>query len=195
MTRLSIMLSSTVVCLKVPNGGPWGAWGDIQKCPPESVAKGFALKKEQPHGNGDDTAVNGIRLYCCPCNGDTPQTLITSSQGPWGIWTAPIFCSSGYLVSFTMKVEPSQGAGDTTVVNNFKFQCSSGQELEGSGLPWGSYGPQSSSCPLGICEIKTKVEGYQLSRDNTALNDVKFFCCMPQYNKEIHFELDVCNKL
>uniref|UniRef100_A0A8C5PBE1 Vitelline membrane outer layer protein 1 homolog n=1 Tax=Leptobrachium leishanense TaxID=445787 RepID=A0A8C5PBE1_9ANUR len=165
-----------VPVIDVPNVGPWGAWGNIQMCPQDYVATGFALKIQENQGYGDDTAVNGIRLYCCPLNGNAPQTSITSSEGPWGIWTAPIFCSNGYLVSFSRTVEPPQGSGDETTVNNFKFNCSSGQELEGVGLPWGSYRPQSASCPLGICGIRTKVEEDQRSGDDTTLKDAKFYC-------------------
>uniref|UniRef100_A0A8C5QU58 Vitelline membrane outer layer protein 1 homolog n=1 Tax=Leptobrachium leishanense TaxID=445787 RepID=A0A8C5QU58_9ANUR len=95
----------------------------------------------------------------------------------WGDWTSPFFCSNGYLVSFSMKVEPPQGSGDDTAVNNFKFRCSDGQEIEGVGLPWGSYGGWSDSCTNGICGVKTKVEGYQWFGDDTALNDAIFYCC------------------
>jgi hypothetical protein len=47
------------------NGGPWGDWGSWTFCPANSAVCGVALKVESPIGDGDDTAVNNVRLYCC----------------------------------------------------------------------------------------------------------------------------------
>ncbi|VDI46185.1 Hypothetical predicted protein, partial [Mytilus galloprovincialis] len=46
--------------------------------------------------------------------------------------------------------------------------------------PYGSYGEWSDACPVNsaICGIKTKIHSNQGEGvDDTALNDVKFFCC------------------
>uniref|UniRef100_A0A8C5QZ29 Uncharacterized protein n=1 Tax=Leptobrachium leishanense TaxID=445787 RepID=A0A8C5QZ29_9ANUR len=139
--------------------------------------KAGVLQAEETQGKGDDTAVNGIRLHCLPRYKTYPEHTITSSQGPWGSWTSPFWCLSGYLASFTLKVEGSQGRGDDTAVNNIKFSCSDGRHLEGVGLPWGSYGTWSQSCTHGVCGILAKVEGQQGDGDDTALNDIQFYCC------------------
>ncbi|XP_063305817.1 vitelline membrane outer layer protein 1-like [Pelobates fuscus] len=163
--------------ISVSNGGSWGNWGRIEWCPEGYVAKGFALKAESIQGKGDDTAVNGITLHCIPRYKSYPEKTISSSQGPWGSWTSPFYCLNGHLVSFSLKVEPPQGKGDDTTVNNIKFRCSDGRQLEGVGLPWGTYKDWSSSCNHGICGILTKVEGEQGKGDDTALNDIQMFCC------------------
>jgi hypothetical protein len=51
--------------LTASNGGPWGDWGNWAFCPADTAVCGASLKVETPIGEGDDTAVNNVRLYCC----------------------------------------------------------------------------------------------------------------------------------
>ncbi|KAM4677595.1 vitelline membrane outer layer protein 1-like [Discoglossus pictus] len=163
--------------ISVPNGGRWGKWGPIAWCPSGFKATGFSVKVEGNQGKGDDTAMNGIRLYCTSPNVQQDQHYITSLAGPWGYWSAPSWCHNSYLVSFSLRVEEPQGDGDDTAANNILFRCSDNSIISGAGLNWGSYGPSSSTCKIGICGMQTKVEDPQGGGDDTALNDVQFFCC------------------
>lgn len=90
-----------------------------------------------------------------------------------------MYCPSGYLTSFQIRVEPHRGLfGDDTSVNNIKFRCSSNPTLEGPGMNWGKYGHWSQECKDGgICGIETKMEEYQYGLDDSTLNDVRFHCC------------------
>ncbi|XP_030645796.1 vitelline membrane outer layer protein 1 homolog [Chanos chanos] len=163
--------------LSVTNGQSWGDWDSKEMCPSGYYATGFSLRIEHGQGGGDDTALNGIRLHCSR-PGNNYWITVDSNSGWWGDWTEARFCYSGSLKSFQLKVEPPQGDGDDTAANDIKFQCSNGEILEGGGMPWGDWGEWSTDCyDGGICGIQTRLEPPQGRGDDTALNDVRFFCC------------------
>lgn len=51
--------------LKAANGTPWGTWTSYAACPGHAALCGISIKLEDKKGNGDDTAMNGMRLRCC----------------------------------------------------------------------------------------------------------------------------------
>ncbi|XP_040271208.1 vitelline membrane outer layer protein 1 homolog [Bufo bufo] len=162
--------------ISVANGGRWGTWGDVERCPPNSRAVGFNLKVEASIGRrGDDTALNGIGLLCEYHNGSTAG-MITSRVSPWGQWTNVSRCQE-HLAAFRLQVEPPQGDGDDTAANNMEMLCSDPKPLNGYGGRWGTFEGWSRPCDDGICAIKTKVEAPQGRGDDTAMNDVQFECC------------------
>ncbi|XP_044306692.1 vitelline membrane outer layer protein 1 homolog [Varanus komodoensis] len=168
--------------ISVANGGRWGEWTWTEMCPEGSYATGFSIKvKEYGGGAFDDTALNGIRLFCSTEQTSHIMYTIESKVGDFGHWSGVRWCPrNGVLQSFQLQVEPEQGAlYDDTAVNNIKFRCSNGVILEESGGPFGAYSEWSKPCLNGgICGIQTKQEPYQGPvKDDTALNDVRLFCC------------------
>lgn len=104
--------------------------------------------------------------------------LEVSFSCSWGSWSEPLWCpGTHFLVAFSLRVEPFLFPGDNTAVNNVRFRCSDGVELEGPGLSWGDYGDWSDSCVKGVCGLQTKIQKPRGPRDDTALNDVRIFCC------------------
>ncbi|XP_042316740.1 vitelline membrane outer layer protein 1-like [Sceloporus undulatus] len=158
--------------LSVTNGGKWGDWGKKQFCS-QGHAHSFSIKVQEEQGFArDDTALNGIRLNCA--SGE----VIQSTVGPNGKWSKIMSCPQGALISFSLNVEAPVGPGDDTAANNIQFSCQDGTILKGTAKEWGKFGEWSKRCPVGaICGIETKVEGAQGAGDDTALNDVRFFCC------------------
>ncbi|XP_059580477.1 vitelline membrane outer layer protein 1 [Alligator mississippiensis] len=169
--------------LTVPNGGNWGDWGKAEFCP-TGHANGFSLKVEPAQGSGverDDTALNSILLYCT----DGLQVIHQQTREDqdqycrWGQWRVMLWHPSLYLTTFSLNVESPQDLADDTAANNIRFRLSDGRVQEGKvDSVWGTFGPWSDQCHSGaICGLQTKVEPPQDRGDNTALNDVRFFCC------------------
>uniref|UniRef100_H3ALL4 Vitelline membrane outer layer 1 homolog n=1 Tax=Latimeria chalumnae TaxID=7897 RepID=H3ALL4_LATCH len=161
--------------ITVGNGGPWGGWTWMDLCPEGSYAIGFSIRVESDQGAGDDTALNGIRLLCSSSTGIAYS--VESDIGLFGDWSYINWCPLGYLKAFQLRVEPPQGILGNTAANNIKFRCSSGPIIEAPGLTWGEYDAWSNTCAGAICGLQTKQEPYQGIGDDTALNDVRFFCC------------------
>ncbi|XP_016105050.1 vitelline membrane outer layer protein 1-like [Sinocyclocheilus grahami] len=167
--------------LTVPNGGRWGSWGPREMCPAGMYAVAFRLKVEY-RTLGDDTALNGIRLYCIDVskvsNSIRDYASVQSDVGSQGRWTDIKWCRSGLMTAFKLNVERPQGDGDDTAANNIMFQCSHGPSVVGEGTSWGDWDYWSNTCDgKGICGIQTRVEESQGRGDDTALNDVRMYCC------------------
>ncbi|CAL4217921.1 unnamed protein product, partial [Meganyctiphanes norvegica] len=142
---------------------------------------------------GDDTALNAIELECIQPTTNIPlgtediqerDFAISSLKGEWGDWRDLRTCSSGFLTGLRLKSEPDQGMfSDDTAANDLEMQCNWSSEIHnGGGDHWGDWSSWAY-CPQGwaICGLETRVEDSTGHTDDTALNDVKMFCCeLPQ---------------
>ncbi|XP_071142289.1 vitelline membrane outer layer protein 1 homolog isoform X2 [Mytilus edulis] len=144
--------------LSVTNGGSLGIWASAEFCTRGHYAIGFRMKIEPPHG--DNTELNAIAIVCGSRASDRCGDMASSGQ---------------------------QVNEDSTGANYVRFRCRYFKdEFDAVDLnyppgygPYGSYGEWSDACPMhsAICGLQTKVEAHQGYGDDTALNDVIFFCC------------------
>ncbi|KAL4218210.1 Vitelline membrane outer layer protein 1 [Mactra antiquata] len=188
--------------LRVANGGQYGYWTRPHFCPNGTFASGYSMKIEPQQTFGDDTSLNGIRLTCSDETGHSTNNVfdpnpgtISSEEGPFGSYGKVETCkqwfnNTDYLTRFALQVEAPQGGGDDTAANFVKFECQpiTGVDSQvnvtelvaspGAGY-WGKWGEWSEPCPVNsaICGLMTKIETVQGDGDDTALNDVVFYCC------------------
>ncbi|XP_045174535.2 vitelline membrane outer layer protein 1-like [Mercenaria mercenaria] len=184
--------------LMVTNGGQYGLWTDPEFCPMGTFASGYNMKIESNHLFGDDTTLNAIKLTCSDTWGHLEKgATVTSGEGNFGTWAKTETCNQEYhaanfLTAFSLQVSAplrsvKQGSGDDTSANYIKFYCrdlagdNNETELARSpGSAWrGNYGQWSESCDndMAICGLATRIESPQGHGDDTALNDVVFYCC------------------
>ncbi|XP_045182514.2 vitelline membrane outer layer protein 1-like [Mercenaria mercenaria] len=189
---LSTAPRRVVKVLKVSNGAWWGQWGPPQFCAEGTYAVGYAMKIEGGQGRGDDTSLNAISLFCMGLDDVRFGGKITSIQGIWGHWHSNVSChkvegTPTFLTAFDLQVERDLGGGDDTGANYVKFKCrdfaaaTTPYELAappGHGL-YGRTGSWSDTCPQNsaICGLRTRVERPLDHGDDTALDNVEFYCC------------------
>lgn len=162
----------------------WGYWGGDDFCPDGSYVTGFNLKIEDNQRNGDDTALNAIRLICTNLVGIF-QKEIVSEEGPWGYYRGRRYCPNGLANGFELRSESFQGGRrDDTAAVDFNLICANNDgtsaNIKGGGiLTWGEWETTNRICPPGtaICGIRTQVEPPQGKGDDTALNNVDLACC------------------
>ncbi len=143
-----------------------------------TIEAGYATRTQPPQG-ANVPIRSSIQLWCgAPTN--IASATISSGVGGWGSWTDWIQCENGFINRATLMIEPSRSGGDDTGAVDADFYCSSGTRLWHSGphYSWGDW-KTLQSCPDGtaICGLQTKVERDQGGGDDTALNDVRFYCC------------------
>ncbi|KAM6317087.1 LOW QUALITY PROTEIN: vitelline membrane outer layer protein 1 homolog [Aegotheles albertisi] len=166
--------------LTVPNGGLWGR-GSRFCC--YAYANGFVLKSveiccwSQGERQLLPASLLGLGVSALHVGSETVRKHKKEhvTRVMWDTWTTFQVCPEGYLISFSLRAEKSQREGGDTAANNIQFRSSGETLLVGGGLLYSSFGPWSKSC--NIHGLQTKLEHPQGLQDDTALNNVKFFCC------------------
>ncbi len=99
-----------------PHGGLWGGWGHSARCP--GGYTGAQVRIERQQGDGDDTALNCVKLWCTSTN-----SWSNSNCGPWGDWHTG-WCDKGQKIcGVNIRLEDSQRGGDDTAMNGIELRC------------------------------------------------------------------------
>lgn len=107
--------------------GILGDWKGRVMCPKNSFVDAFQAQVEQPQGQGDDTALNGLKIRCL--NPQTNQNIVlTVYEGYWGTWRDWKYATPSteaknrsLFSSFAVKSERAQGRGDDTAMNGISL--------------------------------------------------------------------------
>ena len=75
-----------------------GFWSKMALCQPGVHVRGFRLQVEDIQYEIDDTALNGIQLFCADGN------VTNELKGPFGDWKTYVQCKSGsYVTGFNFR--------------------------------------------------------------------------------------------
>nr|UST29508.1 vitelline membrane outer layer like protein 1 precursor [Haliclona caerulea] len=104
--------------------GPWGSWRSTKICPAHYFLKGASARSEKRQGSGDDTAANNYNFLCQHSQHASHTFPLNGDGMSWGSWSTRRDCPSGsYICGIQTQVEPKQGRGDDTALNDAKFYC------------------------------------------------------------------------
>ncbi|XP_031555991.1 vitelline membrane outer layer protein 1 homolog isoform X2 [Actinia tenebrosa] len=101
----------------------FGNWQQTKNCPAGNFLKGAWVRSER-QGSVDNTAVNNYDFLCEHFHYTSHIYHLQGNGMPWGSWTARQECPTGsYICGLKTQVEPSQGRGDDTALNDARFYC------------------------------------------------------------------------
>ncbi|XP_075703418.1 vitelline membrane outer layer protein 1-like [Rhinoderma darwinii] len=94
----------------------WGKWSPTLWCPQGHLIS-FSMQVEPPRKGVDDTAANNLMFQCSDYH-----ILLGNGQswGHYGRWSG--ICING-ICGMKTKIEPPQGSGDDTALNDVQFIC------------------------------------------------------------------------
>merc|ERR1712142_846097 len=161
--------------------GIWGDWGSKVYCPEGSYVTGFQLKSDDYSGD-DETALNGVRLFCqWPWKDHTTQIAhtLTSSVGSYGTWGSKGWCETGPIDGYKVRFE-SKISGDNTALNDVKVSCEEYPEASysvsaGVETSWGSW-RDWKFCRSGFAVMGLQTKLDERKPGMTGLNGIRMIC-------------------
>jgi len=64
--KINAIGSKGAASSKTVTSGYWGSWRGWASCPSKHYVCGLQARVEKKQGKGDDTAMNGLQMKCCP---------------------------------------------------------------------------------------------------------------------------------
>ena len=168
--------------------GHWGDWGCMAMCPDGSFAyEASNLSLPSQGSNIDDVAVTAFDISCIDKKTGAFRGFAMDQSFPVGNWYDPGVCAwpNKPIVGGGVRLEPSLGSGrDDTSANGVRISCRGDDDAHLIEVPapttWGGW-QGTARCPSGtaVCGVSTRMEGTGLvgSRDDTAINGLRYACC------------------
>lgn len=102
--------------------GEWGSYRGDRRCV-NGIATGFQLRSEPDQRGKDDVGAVDMALRCTNFNGDN-EIVVGGGVLDFGHWTDLRICPPMTAVcGIQTQVEPPQGRGDDTSLNNVNIAC------------------------------------------------------------------------
>jgi pimeloyl-ACP methyl ester carboxylesterase len=119
--------------IQAPGGMGYGSWGATNSCPAGTAVCGVQVRTEGLQGDGDDTAMNGMRLACCS-QPTVPARLRTQEYSMPGVSARVYTSDTGAYRTPLVFVEGFDSDNDFTV-DSFRDQLPAGmlQSLTAAG--------------------------------------------------------------
>jgi len=150
--------------------GNWGDWRNMAMCPYGKYIGGAVVRFEDNQGGGDDTALNGLGLWCVDKNWRGGQWKEVFG-GLWGNWKSWGYRVGKLVKKARVRFEDNQGGGDDTALNGIHFNIEppnygvSKSEITGVWKAVGS-GPQGGFTHK-IIESSQTTQSKEISREET----------------------------
>merc|ERR1712165_595997 len=101
--------------------GKWGSWKGMVMCPRGRYIAGAAVRYEDPVGAGDDTALNGLAIWCVSKDFKYGDVKVVH-YGWWGSWKPWAYRQKKFVTGAEVRFEDHQGGGDDTAMNGLKMR-------------------------------------------------------------------------
>jgi len=100
--------------------GSWGYWRGVKMCSYGKYIGAASVRFEDQQGSEDDTALNGLKIYCVDENWSDGEVVMVHA-GFWGSWKPWGYKWNKLVKGARVKSEDSQGDGDDTAMNGIQF--------------------------------------------------------------------------
>lgn len=100
--------------------GNWGGWKGWVMCSYGKYIGAARVRFEDSQGGGDDTALNGLQIYCVDKNWINWE-FKTVYNGNWGQWKGWSYRWNKLVKGARVRFEDNQGGGDDTAMNGLQF--------------------------------------------------------------------------
>jgi hypothetical protein len=162
------------------NWGNFGSWRPWKMCGGATFVTGYAMQVEGNQGGGDDTALNGVKIFCDAWAGGESHSVDVWKGAYGGAYQSSKYCPHGAINGFNIRVEESVGGSDDdSGANDLKALCTSGDTIKApGGQSEGKWLDEYAVCPAGtaVCGMRVLYEN-PYDGDETSVNNVEFACC------------------